>query len=239
MAKSSSSGMKRLSAPISKDSATISFPADAGDECSRVEFENRALAACPRTIRRNKMTGDQMVGPTIVQIRMGIGPALINGKRTTSQEAAFRSRVDGPGNTTLDFDLWSSVSNYRPESYDSLDWWQAYNNLKHDRLMNREQATLKRAVCALAGLFVAILRCEYCRNDIAQAGWLSGNNHRPEAWLGEDSPHTPSEFIAAESKLFSYPVGWCEAEIQGSQPWAGPASHRFKQWFDGYEQAGR
>ncbi len=100
--------MKRLAAAISKDSASISS-AHAGDKGSGAEFEGRALAACPRTIRRNKMTGDQMVGPTVVQIRMGIGPALINGKRTTGQETAFWGRVDRPGNTTLDLDLWTSV----------------------------------------------------------------------------------------------------------------------------------
>lgn len=137
------------------------------------------------------------------------------------------------------FGSWASGPDYRRSSYVPLDWRKAYNSLKHDRLSNRREATLRRAVHALAGLFLAILRCEYARDEISQAGWLSSKSHRPEASLGEDSLSIPALFIAAESRLFSYPVGWCKESIAASEEWCGPASHRFRRWFDKYEQPGR
>ncbi len=36
----------------------------------------------------------------------------------------------------------------------SLGFWQAYNNIKHDRIANRTEATLKNVLNALGGLFI-------------------------------------------------------------------------------------
>lgn len=133
------------------------------------------------------------------------------------------------------YEPWRSVSQYTTANYIPLDWWQAYNRLKHDRLRNRQEATLKRALHALAALFLNILRCEFCRDEVAQAGWLSaapGAAHNPRTHLGEDSPSTKDAYVLAESKLFSYPVGWCKQSIGSNDLWLGNGGHRFMLWFN-------
>lgn len=39
-------------------------------------------------------------------------------------------------------------------SYKEPDWWQPYNRIKHERLLNYREANLKNVVNALAGLYV-------------------------------------------------------------------------------------
>ena len=135
------------------------------------------------------------------------------------------------------FKGWSKTGKYKTkDDQNYLDWWTAYNNLKHDRLENRPQATLDKAVRVVGGLFLAILRCEDCRPAIAQAGWLfCAAVHRPEVWLGEDSPNCKGHYITAETRLFSYAVGWGNEAVSPKEKWFGPAaSHRFKIWFETY-----
>lgn len=129
-------------------------------------------------------------------------------------------------------------------AYQKLPWWSAYTDLKHDRWQNIEKATLREAVAAVSALFLAIVRCEYCRNAVAEAGWLSGKptwesmspSHSANlaAWLGEDTGSMRNRFIAAESKLFSYAVGWSKETITAADKWNGKCSHRFREWFDGF-----
>lgn len=142
------------------------------------------------------------------------------------------------------FEPWAGLASaaYKKDKWNksfALDWWEAYQKVKHNRLTNQRQATLRRVVEVLAALFLAILHCEDCRDAIAQTGWLStAQRWDPfpmHAFLGEDSPSTKDEYIAAESKLFSYPVGWCTQNITKSDEWKGDASHRFTQWFNEYE----
>ncbi|MCH8315042.1 MAG: hypothetical protein IIA64_03625 [Planctomycetes bacterium] len=123
------------------------------------------------------------------------------------------------------------------ESYKDLDWWKVYNKVKHDRLANREMATLSVAVHAMAGLFLAILSCEHCRYGIEAADWLTSSErvaYNPKASLGEDSPSVKYNFVAAESQLFSYPVGWCGATVEKNDSWYGSASMKFRHWFSNY-----
>lgn len=130
---------------------------------------------------------------------------------------------------------WASVASYATTTYVQLDWWKAYNAVKHDRLRNRQEATLKRAVQSLSALFLNILRCEFCRDDVAQAGWLSAGPqaaHNPRCHLGEDSRSTKDMYVLAESKLFSYPVGWCKISVHPDDLWMGDGSARFKLWFN-------
>ena len=135
------------------------------------------------------------------------------------------------------FDNWSSVLKFKANDYSKheLKWWNTYNKLKHDRLQNLSKAILKDAVLSLAGLFIAIIKCEFCRDAIAQAGWLNGNNDEPyniSAWLTEDSPSVKLQYVSVESNLFTYPVGWCEEKVSKGFGWSAPASTRFLHWFD-------
>lgn len=132
---------------------------------------------------------------------------------------------------------WASIKHYTKANYVPLEWWQAYNCLKHDRLQNRREATIKRAAQSLAALFLNILRCEFCRDYVAAAGWLSAAPdvaHNPSAHLGEDSASTWKSYVLAESKFFSYPVGWCKDAIGKNKCWSGNGSIRFKKWFDAH-----
>jgi hypothetical protein len=130
----------------------------------------------------------------------------------------------------------------------SLLWWQAYQDVKHNRIINRYKATLENAVNALAGLFLAILRCENCRDGIRQAGWIKnpGDNVSdiytdlfPYFSDANDSFHSeyshqpfyPRMAVIAETQLFSYPPGWW-AIRKDKHPWLNMnASHRFRKWF--------
>lgn len=145
------------------------------------------------------------------------------------------------------FKSWDKlpVTSYKKEKWKKSltpEWWEAYQKIKHNRLANENMATLEYAVNAVAGLFLAIIRSEDCRDDISQLGWLSCNgttNGNPQAWLGEDSPSTKRKAIAVESKLFGYAVGWSKEAIKKESIWTGCASRRFQRWFNQYESAGR
>jgi hypothetical protein len=130
----------------------------------------------------------------------------------------------------------------------SLPWWQVYQDVKHNRIINREQATLENAVNALAGLFLAILRSENCRDGVAQAGWISYDTlenplSNPLDCLSDaydcihiNNPHPASlyfwHYIGVETKLFSYPVGWWAQSKEVGSNWGGGASYRFRAWFE-------
>ncbi len=130
---------------------------------------------------------------------------------------------------------WSEVDEYKRNKYPNTEWWwSAYNKVKHDRLRNRAKATIKHAVNSLAGLFLAILRVELCRDAVAQAGWLIGDGYNLQASLGEDSPSVKLNFITAETKLFTYAVGWGNESIRKSIRWEGACSLRFRYWLDKY-----
>jgi hypothetical protein len=127
------------------------------------------------------------------------------------------------------FKEWSNTANYT-----TLDWWDAYNKLKHNRLLNRSRATMRNAVYSLAGLFLAILTCEFCRDGVVQQGWVSARHPNLHACLGDDSPSAYRQYCVAESKLFAYPVGFDNLQITRDWTWAGEASHRFIYWFNNY-----
>lgn len=141
------------------------------------------------------------------------------------------------------FKSWNNLpaTSYKKEQWKpkfTPEWWEAYQKVKHNRLANKHMATLKFTVNAVAGLFLAIIGNEDCRDGIAQLGWLSDNgmtNGNPQAWLGEDSIGTYRNCIAVESKLFTYPVGWSRVTINKRSCWNGCASHRFQQWFNQHE----
>jgi hypothetical protein len=132
------------------------------------------------------------------------------------------------------YKTWDGVTEYAP-----LEWWQAYNDLKHNRLEYLKRATLSAAVNAVAGLFLAVVASEYCREAIESANWLSAGQavaHNPKATLSEDWPSANQNFVAAESRLFTYPVGWCRETTNPNTEWDGDASFRFRHWWRTYRR---
>ena len=136
------------------------------------------------------------------------------------------------GHKIAPFDQWSKAASFKAGDYVTMDWWKAYNNVKHDALANQEEATLGRAIQAVGGLFLAIVKCPECAEAVWRADWLRGPDPHP-AHLAEDSDDSDRlAYMTAESKLFTYAV------FLGAQPdprkyfWGGVASHRFRQWIE-------
>lgn len=153
------------------------------------------------------------------------------GSRVSSKEVVFWGEE---AQLIQPYANWVDVSAYKSEYYASLNWWDAYNDLKHNRFLNRTQATLHNAVQSLAGLFVAIVKCENCRSGMVKEGWVSAMHPNLEACLTEDSPKDYMRYCLVESKLFAYMVGWDKTQVSKIGMWMGPASHRFRNWFENY-----
>ncbi len=130
------------------------------------------------------------------------------------------------------FSIWRSISSFQVGNFRELDWWSAHNELKHDRYQNLKKATLANAVQSLAGLLLAILRSEYCRNAVAQTDWFLDEGINVVAWLGEDSPSAKEQYITVESKLFTYAIGWGKEPLNHKTQWPGICSQRFRDWIE-------
>ena len=87
------------------------------------------------------------------------------------------------------------------QSYVPLDWWQAYNDVKHDRLANRTRATMRHAAQALAALFINIVTYPPALSEMARAGWVKKSANLTVVLLLEGQP---AELRFAESHLLSY-----------------------------------
>ena len=83
------------------------------------------------------------------------------------------------------FGAWQGLAGYGEASYPGheLKWWKAYNKIKHNRIENRREATLRHRIEALGGLFLAILYCEICRDAVGASGWLQSHSPNPKANL--------------------------------------------------------
>jgi hypothetical protein len=120
----------------------------------------------------------------------------------------FNSRMAGEwlvfwgedGRKLQPFSPWASAI------YSPLDWWQAYNKVKHDRLTNRKEATLKITVDAVASLFLAILKSPLCGEAVALERWIDPDMF--DKLFGITSPPSLGpNFVSldvAESRLMCY-----------------------------------
>jgi len=128
------------------------------------------------------------------------------------------------------FQGWNSGAGYT-----KLSWWEAYNKIKHDRWNEIREATYANATHAIGALFVAINCSEYCREAIAESGWLSARmgTTNSAGWLDErNDDYKWQHFVLSESKLFAYPIGWRKLKFTHPPRWGGPSSNRFKNYFD-------
>lgn len=130
------------------------------------------------------------------------------------------------------FAAWSVTPNHSKDKFTPLDWWQAYNDLKHSRLANRKRATLRHAAHAVAGLFVAIVRCPECASAVAHEGWIPSPGR-----LGMDAEYLLSDDanlsgVVAETTLLSYPLRleWKPGRPRLVQTSVRGGSYRFQTW---------
>jgi len=146
------------------------------------------------------------------------------------------------------FAAWQNARNFTKKEYENrpLDWWKdGYQKIKHNRIENYRCATLKFAVESLAGLFLAIIATEKCWDALWEHNWVSwdkegGMPFDPFDCLRADFESLDDEGkcsltrMAVESKLFTYPVGFCKGLITANKKhphWKGNCSKRFKAWY--------
>ncbi|HIJ67555.1 MAG TPA: hypothetical protein HPP87_11785 [Planctomycetes bacterium] len=156
------------------------------------------------------------------------------------------------GEKVQPFSCWSSLnpSEFTKTTWDNrnteveLEWWKAYQNVKHDRIKNQKETKAKYVVEAFCGLFLAIIRCEDCRDILWEKGCIFLNEEgglpvNPLELLREDfgqnSISCPDYHMVIETKLLSYPVGYCNKNVKKGSVWKGNASNKFKAWFYEYE----
>lgn len=132
-----------------------------------------------------------------------------------------------------------------------VDWWkEGCQKIKHERLEKRNKGTLKWTVNALAGLFLAIVRCEKCWDALWEKGlmsWYDSTNApfdpleclKADCGLLKDEGRCDVMHMAIESKLFTYPVGLCMGLVTANRRypyWKGNCSNLFKAWYYKYCQ---
>lgn len=112
-------------------------------------------------------------------------------------------------------------------------WWKASNDLKHNRIVNREQATYKNAVRALAALFLAIINCKGCWSAVQQAGWVtpafSGFAYKtlPPNSTGDDKRISQ---LTVESALFTFACPFGYRARGHEETYSGYCGPRFRAW---------
>ena len=131
------------------------------------------------------------------------------------------------------FKPWEAISS--GGDYKPLDWWQTYNDLKHDRIANIKKAGLGNALDALCGLHQVITVVPAFSKAILRAGWIETSEVNPEELLeimeGRSAPGPGSGFLV-ESKLFIVPVGiHMPEDIDSFRPLGWCASQRAVQFF--------
>lgn len=87
-------------------------------------------------------------------------------------------------------------------------WWQAYNNLKHDRLNSYDSATYENTIMALAGLQQVISRNVAFVSSMLAAGWFNSDSIDVGELVAArvSLSGVPLRVIPVESKFFVSPL---------------------------------
>ena len=137
------------------------------------------------------------------------------------------------GRELCPFASWNPACTRTKADYQPLGWWQAHNDIKHDRWANIRQATLENAVNAVAGLFLAIVRSAECVDALVEANWFRSSLATSYA-VGQTSDGTESpEFgISIESAILSYASGSSHAGFERNLIRYRCCTHRFCRWLE-------
>jgi len=117
--------------------------------------------------------------------------------------------------------------------YSRLDWWEAYNLLKHDRFSHQSQAKREHAVNAVAALLLTVIYCGICDLALNFAMLLDPSSSNPWAYTKSELLRDVSFECHAkfETKLFAHPLGIFAAEnCNLSNHWIS-GSPRFNIWW--------
>jgi len=140
------------------------------------------------------------------------------------------------GELLYPFAAWRCLERFEKDAYQPVAWWSAYNDVKHDRLLYENRATIDNALNALAGLFLAIIRTPGAYRAMSQAGWFEHNARfvHPE-WLASEEDTATLLYLTIESEVFAYALGWGKANFPpGCNSWGGYVGSRFTEWFPRY-----
>lgn len=148
-------------------------------------------------------------------------------KLVAAQKVIF---FGGPNPVVIEpFAVWNDFS------FQSPPWWQAYNNLKHDRFSNQTDATMSHATHSVAGLLLAILYSGVCDLALISAQMLdtSKNGYNPwaftETGLLRDVPFSCRTII--DTRLFVHPLGVFGVSECNLSNWWDSHSTRFNIWW--------
>jgi hypothetical protein len=105
------------------------------------------------------------------------------------------------------FEKWSSIAS--GGNYITLPWWSAYTKLKHSRIKNIKEATLRVAIEALCGLHQTIALLPDLVRTIIRHEWLQLSFEDVESTAERLERRSPSTIdnCLVESKLFAVPIG--------------------------------
>jgi len=81
------------------------------------------------------------------------------------------------------------------------DWWEKYTKIKHDRFRNKEQATLKSTIDALAGLFALFLTHPETLDVLIDRDVIISGGH-PKAYTKEILSH-PEPITEMVNRIYS------------------------------------
>lgn len=97
------------------------------------------------------------------------------------------------------------------DKYQSLEWWSAYNKLKHDRIREHKNATLKNAVNAICALHQVISQNQTFINALIRQDLICfgqwGKDYAKEAVYQKEEAIKNHVTALVETDLFATPVG--------------------------------
>lgn len=104
--------------------------------------------------------------------------------------------------------FWKGAKNIRHpfkewKSKNSLSWYQAYNQAKHDRINNFENANLENLLDAYSGLFV-LLSSQFRTESFSTGGYSLGGN---------SNSYYDGSFGIGGFLMITFPENWNEKEI--------------------------
>jgi len=103
------------------------------------------------------------------------------------------------------FEPWESL--LKNGSYSPLSWWQDYNALKHDRLVDIEKGTLGAALDATCALHQVIARRVDLVPSLLRRGWFSAGFWNVNAVLDDARNGSLPDAFIVQTRLFATPVG--------------------------------
>jgi hypothetical protein len=103
------------------------------------------------------------------------------------------------------FEPWESL--LQNGGYSPLSWWQDYNALKHDRLVDIEKGTLGTALDAICALHQVIARRLDLVPSLLRRGWFSTGHWAVNAVLDDARNGSLPDTFVVQTRLFATPVG--------------------------------